>query len=53
MGNENIDINQPSSIIKNDEAKYIGFRLDHINLKIAKNSLTFVLGKVGSGKTSL
>ena len=51
MDNENIT--KSSFAINNDETEYIGFTLHKIDLKIAKNSLTFVLGKIGSGKTSL
>lgn len=40
-------------LMEKDESEYIGFKLDKIDLKIAKKTLTFVMGKIGSGKTSL
>ena len=43
------DINQTTI----DKEGHISFRLQNINLKINKGELIFVMGKVGSGKSSL
>lgn len=42
-----------SSIKDHQISKTISFSLKNINLKIKKSSLTFILGKSGSGKSSL
>lgn len=44
---------KPQNLIENPKEKKISFSLVDINLKINKGELIFIIGKVGSGKSSL